>query len=152
MEAPADCSLSSADSRKHNHSNGHGHSQGHGHSYSYSHNHACGVSSVQSMGRGQNYTDDMKSAAQCNDENNETNVASLNISTSIDSDVEINNLNKNKTSVRTPEGCTDFDMDKVKTTVKQFFRDWSSQGQKERDACYKPVIDEIQTRLPLENW
>ncbi|ESO06597.1 hypothetical protein HELRODRAFT_64289 [Helobdella robusta] len=40
-------------------------------------------------------------------------------------------------------GITHFDMDKVKSTLKQFMRDWSSDGQAERDACYKPVIDEI---------
>lgn len=48
-------------------------------------------------------------------------------------------------------GCTDHDMDKVKTTVKQFYRDWSSAGKAERDACYKPVIDEIQRLFPLES-
>lgn len=49
-------------------------------------------------------------------------------------------------------GCTDHDMDKVKTTVKQFYRDWSSAGKAERDACYKPVIDEIQRLFPLDSW
>lgn len=41
-----------------------------------------------------------------------------------------------------------FDMDKVKSTLKQFVRDWSSEGQKERDSCYLPVIEEIQRRFP----
>ncbi|XP_013407233.1 carnosine N-methyltransferase [Lingula anatina] len=41
-----------------------------------------------------------------------------------------------------------FDMDKVKTTLKQFVRDWSTDGKAERDACYKPVLEEIQRRFP----
>ncbi|XP_065883816.1 carnosine N-methyltransferase-like isoform X2 [Dysidea avara] len=41
-----------------------------------------------------------------------------------------------------------FDMEKVKTTIKQFYRDWSSEGQAERDTCYKPIIDEIKERFP----
>ncbi|XP_021347160.1 carnosine N-methyltransferase-like isoform X2 [Mizuhopecten yessoensis] len=43
---------------------------------------------------------------------------------------------------------TSADMDKVRTTLKQFVRDWSSQGQQERDACYRPVIEEIVGRFP----
>nr|XP_039258584.1 carnosine N-methyltransferase-like [Styela clava] len=41
------------------------------------------------------------------------------------------------------------DLDKVRTTLKQIMRDWSEQGQVERDQCYKPIIDEINQRLPL---
>ncbi|XP_078576459.1 carnosine N-methyltransferase-like [Branchiostoma floridae x Branchiostoma japonicum] len=44
----------------------------------------------------------------------------------------------------------EFDMDKVKTTLKQFVRDWSAEGKVERDACYKPIIEEIQQRFPAE--
>ncbi|XP_054752163.2 carnosine N-methyltransferase-like [Lytechinus pictus] len=40
------------------------------------------------------------------------------------------------------------DMDKVLTTLKQFFRDWSSDGKEERDGCYKPIIDEIKQLYP----
>jgi len=43
------------------------------------------------------------------------------------------------------------DMEKVKTTLKQFVRDWSSAGQKERDACYEPVIAEVVARFPPES-
>ncbi|XP_041355851.1 carnosine N-methyltransferase-like isoform X3 [Gigantopelta aegis] len=38
---------------------------------------------------------------------------------------------------------TAFDMDKVKTTLKQFMRDWSEAGADEREACYGPVMREI---------
>ncbi len=41
-------------------------------------------------------------------------------------------------------------MEKVKTTLKQFVRDWSSDGQAERDACYKPVLEEIQALFPKD--
>ena len=46
--------------------------------------------------------------------------------------------------------ASEFDMDKVKTTLKQFVRDWSLEGQAERDTCYKPVIEEIQARFKDE--
>ncbi|KAG9043300.1 hypothetical protein FS837_009763 [Tulasnella sp. UAMH 9824] len=38
---------------------------------------------------------------------------------------------------------TDFDMDKLRSTLKQFVRDWSEQGKPERDLCYKPMIDAL---------
>jgi carnosine N-methyltransferase len=41
------------------------------------------------------------------------------------------------------------DMDKVQSTIKQFVRDWSSEGAEERKACYQPIIDEIEQRFPL---
>ena len=44
------------------------------------------------------------------------------------------------------------DMDKVKTTLKQFVRDWSEAGQEERETCYDPVIREIESRFPVEKW
>ncbi|PFX14859.1 UPF0586 protein C9orf41-like [Stylophora pistillata] len=41
-----------------------------------------------------------------------------------------------------------FDMEKVTTTLKQFVRDWSDEGRAERDACYKPITEEIQRLFP----
>ncbi|CAB1321632.1 unnamed protein product [Coregonus sp. 'balchen'] len=41
-----------------------------------------------------------------------------------------------------------FDMDKLKSTIKQFVRDWSEAGQAERDSCYLPLIQEIQRLFP----
>ncbi|TDL27902.1 N2227-domain-containing protein [Rickenella mellea] len=38
---------------------------------------------------------------------------------------------------------TDFDMDKLRSTLKQFVRDWSEEGKGERDSCYKPMIDAL---------
>lgn len=43
-----------------------------------------------------------------------------------------------------------FDMDKLKSTIKQFVRDWSESGQAERDSCYKPIIQEIQRLFPSD--
>lgn len=43
------------------------------------------------------------------------------------------------------------DMEKVKTTLKQFVRDWSSAGLTERQACYDPVIAEVVKRFPQES-
>ncbi|KAJ6621039.1 N2227-domain-containing protein [Mycena sp. CBHHK59/15] len=38
---------------------------------------------------------------------------------------------------------TDFDMDKLRSTLKQFVRDWSVEGKEEREACYKPMKDAL---------
>ncbi|KAI0791475.1 N2227-like protein-domain-containing protein [Irpex lacteus] len=38
---------------------------------------------------------------------------------------------------------TDADMDKLRSTIKQFVRDWSEEGKVERDVCYKPMIDAL---------
>ncbi|XP_062873897.1 carnosine N-methyltransferase isoform X2 [Trichomycterus rosablanca] len=43
-----------------------------------------------------------------------------------------------------------FDMDKLKSTIKQFVRDWSDTGRAERDSCYRPIVEEIQRRFPPE--
>lgn len=40
------------------------------------------------------------------------------------------------------------DMDKVKTTIKQFVRDWSKDGEQERLVCYAPIIEEVKRRFP----
>ncbi|TPP56652.1 hypothetical protein FGIG_08494 [Fasciola gigantica] len=42
-----------------------------------------------------------------------------------------------------PFPFTTTDMDKVRSTLKQFARDWSEVGAEERAICYKPVIDEV---------
>ncbi|KAL0979669.1 hypothetical protein UPYG_G00188040 [Umbra pygmaea] len=45
-----------------------------------------------------------------------------------------------------------FDMDKLKSTIKQFVRDWSDAGQAERDSCYLPLIKEVQRLFPREKY
>ncbi|KAJ3008267.1 hypothetical protein HKX48_008671 [Thoreauomyces humboldtii] len=40
------------------------------------------------------------------------------------------------------------DMDKVKTTLRQFARDWSDMGRKEREEAYDPILLELETRFP----
>ncbi|KAI1239709.1 hypothetical protein IHE44_0011136, partial [Lamprotornis superbus] len=45
-----------------------------------------------------------------------------------------------------------FDMDKLKSTLKQFVRDWSEEGKSERDSCYQPIINEIIKNFPKERW
>ncbi|XP_037633266.1 carnosine N-methyltransferase isoform X2 [Sebastes umbrosus] len=47
---------------------------------------------------------------------------------------------------------TTFDMDKLKSTIKQFVRDWSETGRAERDTCYKPIIQEIQRLFPSDQY
>jgi len=43
-------------------------------------------------------------------------------------------------------------MDKLKSTLKQFVRDWSEEGKPERDSCYQPIISEIVKNFPKERW
>ena len=35
------------------------------------------------------------------------------------------------------------DVERVQSTIKQFVRDWSSEGEAEREMSYKPILDEI---------
>lgn len=63
---------------------------------------------------------------------------------------------ENRNHARIPSAPSDpanqpisgFDMEKVTTTLKQFVRDWSDEGRAERDACYKPITEEIQRLFP----
>jgi len=48
--------------------------------------------------------------------------------------------------------ASEFDMDKVKSTLKQIVRDWSKEGEAERVSCYKPVIDTIVQLFPSDQW
>lgn len=36
------------------------------------------------------------------------------------------------------------DIEKVQSVLKQFVRDWSEEGQAERDQCYRPILEEIE--------
>lgn len=38
----------------------------------------------------------------------------------------------------------DHDVDKVRSTVKQLVRDWSADGQEERDAAYGPILEALE--------
>lgn len=40
------------------------------------------------------------------------------------------------------------DMDKARSTLRQFYRDWSSEGSIERDACLQPVIADLLNEFP----
>ncbi|KAK0447258.1 N2227-like protein-domain-containing protein [Armillaria borealis] len=42
-----------------------------------------------------------------------------------------------------PYKPSDFDMDKLRSTLKQFVRDWSEEGKEEREACYGPMKDAL---------
>lgn len=39
------------------------------------------------------------------------------------------------------------DLDKVRSTIKQFYRDWSAEGKSERDASYLPIMEELESRF-----
>lgn len=40
------------------------------------------------------------------------------------------------------------DIAKLRITLKQFYRDWSKEGQLERDQCYKPIIEKLLQYFP----
>ncbi|KAI9849151.1 MAG: putative secondary metabolism biosynthetic enzyme [Sclerophora amabilis] len=42
------------------------------------------------------------------------------------------------------------DMSKVHTIVRQFYRDWSAEGQSERDNSYAPVLDDLTAEFPTQ--
>ena len=39
--------------------------------------------------------------------------------------------------------ATSRDMDKVRTTIRQLYRDWSAEGANERRVCYEPVLHDV---------
>lgn len=39
------------------------------------------------------------------------------------------------------------DVDKVRSTLKQFYRDWSKEGEEERRVCYGPILQELDRRF-----
>lgn len=43
------------------------------------------------------------------------------------------------------------DIEKVQSTLKQFMRDWSSEGAAERQACYDPILSELVRAFPDGN-
>ena len=44
---------------------------------------------------------------------------------------------------------TDFDMGKVRSTLRQFAREWSAEGAAERRESFDPLLAELEARLPL---
>uniref|UniRef100_A0A5B7BHX1 carnosine N-methyltransferase n=1 Tax=Davidia involucrata TaxID=16924 RepID=A0A5B7BHX1_DAVIN len=40
------------------------------------------------------------------------------------------------------------DVDKVRCIIRNIVRDWAAEGQKERDQCYKPILEELEAIFP----
>nr|CAD1828157.1 unnamed protein product [Ananas comosus var. bracteatus] len=40
------------------------------------------------------------------------------------------------------------DVDKVRCIIRNIVRDWAQEGQKERDQCYKPILEELNQHFP----
>lgn len=40
------------------------------------------------------------------------------------------------------------DVDKVRCIIRNIVRDWAEEGQKERDQCYKPILEELDSLFP----
>ncbi len=47
-----------------------------------------------------------------------------------------------------PMFVSDKDVIKMRSTLKQFVREWSEEGQPERDCCFKPIIEEVRRNFP----
>jgi len=43
---------------------------------------------------------------------------------------------------------SNFNMDKVRSTLKQCVRDWGEEGEAEREGCYKPILDTLRMLYP----
>lgn len=54
------------------------------------------------------------------------------------------------TKMKWGDAATPLDMNKARTTIRQFFRDWSAEGMEERRACNGPVIDDISQHFATE--
>lgn len=46
------------------------------------------------------------------------------------------------------EGNRDSEQEKVRSTLRSFVRDWSKDGQGEREACYAPILETLERRWP----
>ncbi|KAI7128390.1 N2227-domain-containing protein, partial [Hortaea werneckii] len=46
--------------------------------------------------------------------------------------------------------ATPSDMDKARSTLRQFYRDWSIEGLPERHACYSPILTALESYLPSQ--
>ncbi|XP_068621803.1 carnosine N-methyltransferase [Battus philenor] len=44
------------------------------------------------------------------------------------------------------------DVEKVQSVLKNIVRDWSEVGAPEREQCYRPILDELESRFPLEEF
>lgn len=81
--------------------------------------------------------------------------ANADIATSIlDSGLEVFHVLKEPTDA----GCewrgsaTPSDMEKASSTIRQLYRDWSEEGASERNACYAPVLKDLQHLFPEDLW
>lgn len=92
-----------------------------------------------------NFIFNLDSVRKCIDHNQEVLKMVVNDCTSMFENKEygINGFRK-----ATP--ASTFDMDKLKSTIKQFVRDWSDDGKLERDSCYQPIIDQILQSYPRD--
>ncbi|GMH11944.1 hypothetical protein Nepgr_013785 [Nepenthes gracilis] len=43
------------------------------------------------------------------------------------------------------------DVDKVRCVIRNIVRDWASEGQTERDQCYKPILEELERLFPVRS-
>lgn len=43
------------------------------------------------------------------------------------------------------------DVDKVRCVIRNIVRDWAAEGQKERDQCYKPILEELKRHFPIRS-
>ncbi|XP_077572234.1 carnosine N-methyltransferase isoform X1 [Stigmatopora nigra] len=85
---------------------------------------------------------------QCTDHNHQVLQAIVEHSVHMFENIEFGE----RQDIRKPRTSSTFDMDKLKSTIKQFVRDWSEAGQGERDTCYQPIIREIQRHFPSDQY
>ncbi|KAL4248632.1 Carnosine N-methyltransferase [Abortiporus biennis] len=110
-----DVDLGDEDEQEDNEDHGHAHSHSHGehgHSHGHSHSHGSHAHGSHDHGHGHSHSYDTPGASSSTTES-------------------IGKKRRYKP--------TEFDMDKLRSTIKQFVRDWSEEGKAERDVCYEPM-------------
>ncbi|XP_071704262.1 uncharacterized protein [Rutidosis leptorrhynchoides] len=66
---------------------------------------------------------------------------------SFDSDEKVHNMNDAIESM--PHFHVPLvDVDKVRCVIRNIVRDWAAEGQKEREQCYKPILEELKRLFP----
>ncbi|XP_055055052.1 carnosine N-methyltransferase [Misgurnus anguillicaudatus] len=95
-----------------------------------------------------NFLPNLSKIRYCIDRNQEVLQAIVHNCIYMFENMEYGEDNFSKEDPRKVRPASTFDMDKLKSTIKQFVRDWSEAGKAERDSCYKPLVDEIQRLFP----
>ncbi len=102
-------------------------------------------SSHQNMLSQHGYQENLKAVENCVDANADILAAIVSdVDTMFENPSAANNANNTIVQKSQPSPTALADIEKIQSTLKQFVRDWSAEGQAERDQCYKPIIETLE--------